>query len=167
MNICDLQSTIRFSWMMTHFNWYDMQQNHYSDIIMGEMASKITSLTIVYSIAYSGADQRKHQSSMSLASVRAIDRWPVNSPHKWPVTRKPIPFDDVIMTTMKADHELYLKSSPTSPSEIILCMRPANERWPYNVTLSLIGWVHSQNDSCNLMANHRMFLAFQRILNKR
>ena len=61
--------------MMTHFNWYDMQQNHYSDVIMGEMAFKITSLTIVYSIAYSGADQRKHQSSMSLAPVRAIDRW--------------------------------------------------------------------------------------------
>ena len=27
-------------------------------------------------------------------------------------------------------------------SEIILCMRPANERWRYSVTPSLIGWVH-------------------------
>ena len=46
---------------------------------------------------YSGADQRKHQSSASLAFVRGIHRWPVNSPHKWPVTRKMFPFDDVIM----------------------------------------------------------------------
>ena len=32
---------------------------HYSDIIMGTMASQITSLAIVYSTIYSGADQRK------------------------------------------------------------------------------------------------------------
>ena len=61
------------------------------------MASQITSITIVYSSVYSGADQRKHQRSASLAFVRGIHRWPVNSPHKWPVTRKIFPFDDVIM----------------------------------------------------------------------
>ena len=61
------------------------------------MASQIASLTIVYSTVYSGADQRKHQSSASLAFVRGIHRGPVNSPHKWPVTRKMFPFDDVIM----------------------------------------------------------------------
>ena len=55
---------------------------------MSAMASQITSLTIVYSIVYSGADQRKHQSSASLAFVRGIHRWPVNSQHKGPVTRK-------------------------------------------------------------------------------
>ena len=70
---------------------------HYSDVIMGTIASQITSLTIVYSTIYSGADQRKHQSSASLAVVRGIYRGPVNSPHKWPVTRKMFPFDDVIM----------------------------------------------------------------------
>ena len=47
---------------------------HYSDIIMGTMASQITSLTIVYSTVYSGADQRKHQSSALLAFVRGIQR---------------------------------------------------------------------------------------------
>ena len=26
-----------------------------------------------------------------------IDRWPVNSPHKWPVMLKMFPFDDIIM----------------------------------------------------------------------
>ena len=55
---------------------------------MSAMASQITNLTIVYSIVYSGADQRKKQSSASLAFVRGIHRWPVNSPHKVPVTRK-------------------------------------------------------------------------------
>ena len=64
---------------------------------MTVMASQITSLTIVYSIVYSGTDERKHQSSASLAFVRGIHRWPVNSPHKGPVTRKMIPFDYVIM----------------------------------------------------------------------
>ena len=68
---------------------------------MSAMATQITSLTIVYSTVYTGADQRKHQSSASLAFVRGIHRGPVNSPHKWPVTRKMFPFDDVIMTHME------------------------------------------------------------------
>ena len=66
-------------------------------VIMSAMASQITSLTIVYIGVYLGADQRKHQSSASLAFVRGIHRWPVISPHKGPVTRKMFPFDDVIM----------------------------------------------------------------------
>ena len=37
----------------------------------------------VYSTIYSGAVQRKHQSSASLAFVRGIHRWPVR---RWPVT---------------------------------------------------------------------------------
>ena len=65
--------------------------SHYTDVIMGAIASQITSLTIVYSIVYSDADQRKHQSSASLAFVRWI--------HKRPVTRKMFPFDDVIMSS--------------------------------------------------------------------
>ena len=64
---------------------------------MSSIASQITILTTVYSTVYSGADQRKHQSSASLAFVRGIHRGPVNSPHKWPVTRKMFPFDDVII----------------------------------------------------------------------
>ena len=66
---------------------------------MSAMASQITCLKIVYPSVYSGADQRKHQSSASLAFVRGIHRRPVNSPHEWPVTRKMFPFDDVIMST--------------------------------------------------------------------
>ena len=64
---------------------------------MGAMASQITSLTIVYSTVYLGTDERKHRSFASLAFVRRISRWPVNSPHTGPVTRKMFPFDDVIM----------------------------------------------------------------------
>ena len=70
---------------------------HYNDVIMSTIASQVTSLTIVYSTVYSGADQIKHQSSASLAFVRGIHRGPVNSPHKGPVTRNMFPFDDVIM----------------------------------------------------------------------
>ena len=73
---------------------------HYNDVKIGAMASQITSLTNVYSTVYTGTDQRKHQSSASLAFVRGIHRWPVNSPHKWPVARKMFPFDDVIMCHM-------------------------------------------------------------------
>ena len=74
--------------------------HHYNDVIMGTMASQITSLTIVYSSIYSDADQRWHQSSASLYNI-----WVGNSPvigefppHKWPGTLKMFPFDDVIMT---------------------------------------------------------------------
>ena len=72
---------------------------HYSDVIMSTVASQITILTIVCSTV-SGADQRKHQSSASLAFVRGIHRSPVNSPHKGPVTREMFAFDDVIMITL-------------------------------------------------------------------
>ena len=79
------------------FCYVSIQDTNYKDVVMGAMASQITSLAIVYSTVNSGTDQRKHQSSASLAFVRGIHRWPVNSPHKWPVTRKIFSFDDVIM----------------------------------------------------------------------
>ena len=66
---------------------------------MGAMASQITDVSFVFSIVCSNADQRKHQSSASLALVRGIHRWQVNSPHKGTVTRKMFPFDGVIMNT--------------------------------------------------------------------
>ena len=78
--------------------------DYYNEVLMATIASQITSLAIVYSTIYSDADQRKHQSSASLAFVRGIHRGPVNSPHKWPVTRKMFPFDDVIMTTVPFKH---------------------------------------------------------------
>ena len=79
---------------------------------MGTMASQITSLTIVYSTVYSGADQRKHQSFASLAFVRGNHQWPVNSPHKWSVTRKMFPFVDVIMREVLKCH-IYVRYCPS------------------------------------------------------
>ena len=74
---------------------------HYNGDTVNAMATQITGVWIVYKAVCSGADQRKHQSSASLAYVRGIHRWQVNSPDKGPVTRKMFPFDDVIMTTCK------------------------------------------------------------------
>ena len=73
---------------------------HYNDVIMSAMASQFTGVSIVCSIVGSCPDQRKHQSSASLAFVREFtdDR---KFPHKGPVTREMFPFDDVIM--VKAD----------------------------------------------------------------
>ena len=76
----------------------DRSLYHYNGVIMGILASQITSLKIVYSIVYSGGtDQRKHHSFASLVFVPGIHRWPVNSPHKWQVTLKKFPLDDIIM----------------------------------------------------------------------
>ena len=65
--------------------------------VWGEITDAFLNYTIVYTTVYSGADQRKHQSSDSLALVWGIHRSPVNSPHKEPVTRIMFPFDGVIM----------------------------------------------------------------------
>ena len=82
-------------WILCIFSY------HYNDVIMSAMASQITSLTVVFSAVYSGADQRKHQRSASLAFMGGIHPWPANSPHKRPATRKMFPFDDVIMEPWK------------------------------------------------------------------
>ena len=109
--------------------------NHNSDVMMGAMASQITGVLIVYSTVCSGADQRKHQSSASLAFVRGIHRWPVNSPHKRPVTRKRFPIDDVIMkkgllwwvtrrTSSLIEH-LEVKPDKYCPCRIWTCLQGA------------------------------------------
>ena len=82
------------------------------------MASQIISITIVYSIVYLGADQRKHQSSASLDLVRGIHRWSVNSPHKRLLMWKMFPFDDVIMMASETKQDL-----PTL-RRLLLLLRP-------------------------------------------
>ena len=91
---------------------------------MGAMACQITSLKIVYSAVYSHTDQRKHQSSTSLAFVCGIHRGPVHSPHKWPVTRKMFPFHVVEYLDWYAYSidilwisSLYFYSSSTASNE--------------------------------------------------
>ena len=103
------------SWLNVHGDVMIRKRfRHYSDVIMSGMASQITSLTIVYSTVYSGADEWKHQSSASLAFVRGIHRWPVNSPHKGPVTRKMFPFDDVIIAFLVIREERHYNDHLTS-----------------------------------------------------
>ena len=74
---------------------------HYGDVIMGTIASQITSLIWLFTQPFIQTQiKKKHQSSTSLAFVRGIHRRLVNSLHKWPVTRKMFPFDDIIMDTI-------------------------------------------------------------------
>ena len=70
---------------------------------MGSVASQITGVSTINT----GADQRIHQSSESLAFMKG-DRWPVNSPHKDPVTRKMFSCDDVIMDWNAVHDMMYL-----------------------------------------------------------
>ena len=87
------------------------------------MVSQITGASTVYSTVCSDADQRKQQSSASLAFVKEIHRWPVISQHKWPVTRKFFSPDDVIMVCYGI-WPLYFKAAkrniPNSIQEAIL-----------------------------------------------
>ena len=105
---------------------------HYTDVRMSTMASQITSLTVVYSTVYSGTEQRKHKSSASLAFVRGIHRWPVNSPHKRPVTPKMSPFDDVIMMAVadalsvlapNRQHAISNHHAHSTMNSIVVCIQ--------------------------------------------
>ena len=94
---------------------------------MSAIASQITSHTLVYSNVCSGANQRKHHSSASLAFVRGIHRWPVNSPYKWQATRKMFPFDDVIMICSKSNYnDCYT---------LVFSLNPKKLRTSYVITL--------------------------------
>ena len=87
----------------------------------------------------SSADQTKHQSSASLAFVRGIHRWPVNFPHKWPVTRKMFTFDDVIVNMgnpneTKNNRTLYLFDRKYLYTKVCICVAymdtfPLFHRW--------------------------------------
>ena len=91
---------------------------------MGAIASQITSLTVIYSTVYSDAGQRKHQSSTSVTFVRGIHRWPINYPHKGPVTRKIFPFDDVIIFNENSGcAQRYMETYET----FVLCILFSNQ----------------------------------------
>ena len=117
--------------------WPGFSLLHCNDVIMGTIASQITSLKSVYSTIYSGADQRKHQSSASLAFVRGIHRWSMNSPHKWPATRIFIPFDDVNMvhnTTCKMRFGARWRMYFISLQQI----RPVASLWLYSAACIIV-----------------------------
>ena len=97
------------------FGWVCSDHIHYSDVIMSAMASQITGVSIVYSTVCSGTDQRKHQSSTSLAFVKVSHWWLVNSPHKGPVMRKMFPFDDVFMHQFMRQCQSKITCTPPHP----------------------------------------------------
>ena len=103
---------------------------------MTMLASQITSLTVVNSIVYSGVNQRKHQSSESLAFVRKIHRGPVNFPHKWPVTRNMCPFDDVIMFRKQSGPETGYFDKQSIHMVLELLEAPLRQR--YRVEFHLV-----------------------------
>ena len=136
---------------------------------MSAITSQITSLTIVYSTVYSDADQRKHQSSASLTFVRGIHRGPVNSPHKWPVTRKMFPFDDVIMSLFNCNGTprvvmVPILSSLVTPKAVITTTSDAtSDDKVITTTPGVIsdkqGWRHHHDNSllslCLTWLQHR------------
>ena len=112
---------------------------------MSAMASQITSLTIVYSSVYLGADQRKHQSFASLGFARGIHRWSVISQHKGPVMREMFPFDDVIMDNDNIDyitdtnyHSCKVKNTSffffIKNLKILHCISGLSMPWHYQMT---------------------------------
>ena len=113
---------------------------HYTGVIIGAIASQITSLAIVHSTVYSDADQRKHQSSASLAFVWGIHRGPVNSPHKWPVTRKMLPFDDVIMKQAIFDRAVEVGDPPVSLSLVGTSSHSNNALYYGSVCMQTVTW---------------------------
>ena len=117
---------------------------------MGTMASQITSLTIVYWTVYSSANQRKHKSSASLAFVRGIHRWPVNSPHKGPVMRKMLLFDDVIMTWINTSRPN--QNGRHFAEDIIICSF-LNENFDILIQISLKFFSKCPIDSMPLLLN--------------
>ena len=122
---------------------------------MRALASQITSLTIVHSTVYSGADHRKHQSSASLAFVRGIHRWPVNSPHKGPVTRKIFPFGDVIMY-----HRRHLPHQIRVP---VLKIRRSRDRLIFNMVIPILVrrhiWIETALRATSINKNSTVCLA--------
>ena len=125
---------------MEQYYLYNWNSCHYGDVIMGGIVSQITSLMIVYSTVYSDADQRKYQSSMSLAFVRGIHQGPVNSPHKWPVTRKMFLFDDVFIVLVR--EHLYNDLGPPPAAWYIV-----PTAWPSSAFIrqdQLYPWIQDQ-----------------------
>ena len=119
-----------------------------SDVIIGTVVSQITSPNIVYWIVYSGADQRRHQSSASLAFVWGIHRWPVISPHKWSVTWKMYPFEDVIIFPVYSVVQNFKRFFPIWHFLIFNVMLPQNWLWVFRVSslvpVSLFSYIMSK-----------------------
>ena len=99
-----------------------------------------------------GCSTKKTSNSASLAFVRGIHRWPVNSPHKWPVTRKMFPFDDVIMRNppviCNGDLCSFVVSLNERLNEQLICM-PVIGMW-YHLNVRSRSSSHFRNEQLPL-----------------
>ena len=96
-NRLDHSTAIYYKIRSSHNRHHLILSIHFTDVIMNGKASQITSLTIVYATVYSRRRSKKTPMLRITGLCEGIHRWPVNSPHKWPVTRKMFSFDDVIL----------------------------------------------------------------------
>ena len=122
-------------WYWVSIDYFEeFRRINYIDVIMGTMASQITSLTIVWSTVYSGADQIRYQNPASLASVRVIHRWSVISPHKGPVKRKKVSiwWRHYVILTFHSVRRSHLTRGFATPKAI---------HTNFHVILSWIGWL--------------------------
>ena len=88
------------SWSSATIVWQTIVSSHYSDVLMGTIASQITSQLFTQPFIQTQIKENiKAPRHWPLCG--GIHRGPVNSPHKWPVTRKMFPFHDVIMMTLR------------------------------------------------------------------
>ena len=110
---------------------------------MTTMASQIASIRIVYSTAYSRCRSKK--TSKFLVTGLCAGNSPVTGefPHKWPVTRKMFPFDDVIMSLDSTEGLLYCRSSPsgtitnTTWNMLLLLRYSASSQWIWEIVLPI------------------------------
>ena len=120
---------------------------------MTTMASQITSISIVCSTVCSGAGQRKYQSSTSLAFVRGIHRWPVDSPHKGPVTQKM--FTIWSMTSSWTRVLFYDCLSDCEMNEILAKMGNNHMEMGKHITC-----IHRDNDKQNKIEHNKTICIF-------
>ena len=140
---------------------------------MSAMAFQITGVSIVYWTVCSRKKKRKKEKkcSASLAFVRGIRRWPLNSPpHKGPVARKMFPFDDVIMKLLSYSPDLRKQIIGGTLMKDISSQRDCIEGCRHSFACAAVDynrqthtcWFHSNTGACaqlepkNEVRNFRM-----------
>ena len=118
---------------------------------MTTMASQITSITVVYSIVYSGADQRKHQSSASLAFVRGIhrDRWIPRTKGQWRgkyfhMLRNHVPLSMITIVNAKHSGIILHKNSVQDGYQ------KYSRKWK-NISYFVTPWWRHQMETCSAL----------------
>ena len=109
-------------WIFDHItnnhSIYTMFMSHYDDVLIGAIASLITILMILLLNRWFRRRSKKRSKLRVTDLCVGNSPGPVNSPHKWPVTRKMFPFDDVIMLHMLYLHP-WISVCPNRPLKYI------------------------------------------------